>query len=88
MSIPRYLGGTIHRGLLLQLAPMDSPFFLRVYIDFDWASDPNDRRLTSRFYLFLGPNLVSWSSKKQSLVSRSSAEAKYRGMANATTDLL
>lgn len=38
--------------------------------------------------IFFGPNLVSWSSKKQSLVARSSAEAEYRSMAHTTSELL
>lgn len=86
--ILRYLSCTITHGLILQPAPMTVPLSLRVYSDFDWASDPDDRRSTSGSCLFLGPNLVSWSSKKQMLVARSSAEAEYRGMPNATAELL
>ena len=36
---------------------------------------------------FFGTNLVSWSSKKQSNVCRSSAEAEYRSLAIATADI-
>lgn len=86
--ILRYLSGTTHFGFLLHPTPRDTHFSLRVYSDSDWASDPDDRRSTSGSCLFFGPNLVSWSSKKQTLVARSSAEAEYRSMANATTDLL
>lgn len=60
---------------------------MRAYSDSDWATDPDDRRSTSGSCIFLGPNLISWSSKKQSLVARSSTEAEYRGMAIATAEL-
>lgn len=83
-----YLQGTSNYGLLFQPAPLDTHFSLRAYCDSDSASDPDDRRNTSGSCLFFGPNLVSWRSKKQTLVARSSAEAEYHGMANATADLL
>ncbi|GJW61724.1 ribonuclease H-like domain-containing protein [Tanacetum coccineum] len=44
---------------------------------------PTTRRSTSSYYVFLGNNLLSWSSKRQPTLSRSNAEAEYRGVANA-----
>nr|KYP61698.1 hypothetical protein KK1_016206 [Cajanus cajan] len=50
--------------------------------------DPNDRRSTSATYIYLGPNLVSWWSKKQLLVARLSTEAEYRALTQAVIEVL
>ena len=47
-----------------------------------------NRRSTSGYFTFIGGNLVTWKSKKQKAVARSSAEAKYRGMAYGVCELL
>ncbi|KAH9774810.1 retrovirus-related pol polyprotein from transposon RE1 [Citrus sinensis] len=54
---------------------------IEVYTDADWAGSVSDRRSTSGYFTFVGGNLVTWRSKKQHVVARSSAEAEYRGMA-------
>ncbi|KAK9058153.1 hypothetical protein SSX86_022993 [Deinandra increscens subsp. villosa] len=82
--ILRYIQGTLHQGLLL--SPSSSTA-LTAYSDADWGGCPDSRRSTSGYCVYLGPNLISWSSKRQSTISRSSAEAEYRAVANTVAEL-
>jgi len=81
--ILRYIRGTLHLGLLLRPSAQSD---LLVYSDADWAGCPDTRKSTSGYAVFLGDNLISWSSKRQNAVSRSSAEAEYRAVANAVAE--
>jgi hypothetical protein len=81
--ILRYLQGTPDYSLLLRRS---SSFDLVVYTDADWAGCPDTRHSTSGYAVFLGDNLVSWSAKRQTVVSRSSAEAEYRAIANGMAE--
>jgi hypothetical protein len=81
--ILRYVKGTPRMGILLRATATPT---LTAYTDADWAGCPDTRRSTSGFCVFLGDSLVSWSSKRQTTVSRSSAEAEYRGVANAVAE--
>ncbi|KAD5508773.1 hypothetical protein E3N88_16476 [Mikania micrantha] len=79
----RYLQGTIDYGIRLTRSTTQS---LVAYSDADWAGCPDSRRSTSGYCVFLGDNIISWSSKRQSTISRSSAEAEYRGVSNAVAE--
>ncbi|XP_073353640.1 uncharacterized protein [Aegilops tauschii subsp. strangulata] len=70
-------------GLTLTASPDTS---LVAYSDADWAECPDTRRSTSGYCVYLRPSLISWSSKRQPTVSRSSAEAEYRAVANAVAE--
>ncbi|XP_048426878.1 uncharacterized mitochondrial protein AtMg00810-like [Pyrus x bretschneideri] len=71
--ILRYLKGTLHHGIYCSNGPLQ----LKAFSDADWAGNPNDRRSTTSLAVFLGNNPISWSSKKQLTVSRSSTKAEY-----------
>nr|GEX43842.1 lignin-forming anionic peroxidase-like [Tanacetum cinerariifolium]GEX43852.1 lignin-forming anionic peroxidase-like [Tanacetum cinerariifolium] len=77
--ILRYVRGTLDYGLQLHVS---STTQLTAYTDADWAGCPVTRRSTSGYCVFLGDNLLSWSAKRQVTLSRSSAKAEYRGIAN------
>jgi hypothetical protein len=79
----RYLKATPSHGLFYSKGPLQ----LQAFCDSDWAGSPDDRRSTSGFCVFLGNCLISWSAKKQPVVSRSSTEAEYRSLAIATVEL-
>ncbi|RVW97157.1 Retrovirus-related Pol polyprotein from transposon TNT 1-94 [Vitis vinifera] len=84
--ILRYLAGTLHHGLHLQHSS-NSHLNITGFCDADWASDVDDRHSTSGYCLFLGPNLVSWHSRKQHTVSKSSTEAEYRSVATLVAEI-
>nr|GEX71842.1 ribonuclease H-like domain-containing protein [Tanacetum cinerariifolium] len=79
----RYVRGTLDHGLQLFSS---STTFLVAYSDADWVSCPTTRRSTLGYYVFLGNNLLSWSFKGQPTLSRSSVEARYRGVANVVAE--
>nr|GEX57372.1 ribonuclease H-like domain-containing protein [Tanacetum cinerariifolium] len=81
--ILHYVYGTLELGLHLYASATTS---LVGYTDVDWAGCPSTRRFTSGYCEFLGDNLLSWSAKRQHTISRSSAEAKYRGVANVVAE--
>ncbi|GJS79440.1 ribonuclease H-like domain-containing protein [Tanacetum coccineum] len=81
--IMRYVQGTLDLGLHLYASATTS---LVGYTDADWAGCPSTRRSTSGYCVFLGDNLLSWSAKRQHTISRSSAEAEYRGVANVVAE--
>nr|ABA93730.1 retrotransposon protein, putative, unclassified [Oryza sativa Japonica Group] len=84
-KILRYLKGTPGKGLWFR---KNGHLNVEGYCDADWASSMDDRRSTSGYCVFVGGNLVSWRSKKQAVVARSTAEAEYRAMALSLSEML
>ncbi|KAM3405620.1 hypothetical protein ACQJBY_008243 [Aegilops geniculata] len=83
--ILRYICSTASYGLLLQPAPS---YEISAFSDADWAGCPDDRRSTGGYAVFLGPNLIAWNARKQATVSRSSTEAEYKAIADATAEII
>jgi hypothetical protein len=81
--ILRYLRGTLDFGLLLRRS---SGSDLVAYTDADWDACPDTRCSTSGYAVFLEDNLVSWSTKRQTVISRSSAKAEYCAVANGVAE--
>lgn len=79
----RYLKGTLDFGLCYTRGSLQ----LNNYYDSDWAGSPDDRKSTTSYGMYLGPCLVSWATKKQSVVTKSSIEAEYRSMALAVAKM-
>ena len=83
--ILRYLNLTASTGLVIRRS---SSTLVSAFSDADWAGCPDDRKSTGGYAVFFGSNLISWSARKQATVSRSSTEAKYKALANATAEIV
>jgi histone deacetylase 1/2 len=83
--ILRYLKQSTNLGLKISCS---SSLRVSAFSDADWAGCLDDRRSTGGFAVFFGANLVSWSARKQATVSRSSTEAEYKALANATAEVM
>ncbi|BBH02820.1 hypothetical protein Prudu_013511 [Prunus dulcis] len=81
--ILRYLKATYDHGLRYKPRKLE----LNAYSDANYAGDPDTRHSTGGFCVYFGSNLISWSSKKQKTVSRSSTEAEYRQLAYTAAEL-
>ena len=83
--ILRYLQHSNQYGLFFS---QNSTCDIQCFSDSDWGGCPNDRRSTNGYALYLGTNLVSWQTKKQPTIARSSTESEYKSMANATAEVM
>ena len=81
----RYLKATPGQGILF---PRNGGTKLIAYCDSDWLGCPYTRRSRTGYLLLLGGAPISWKTKKQSVVSRSSAEAEFRAMASTVSEIL
>lgn len=83
--ILHYLKHTMHYGLTLSRSTSST---LAAFSDVDWAGCPDDRKYIGGYRVFLGLNLISYSSKKQSTIAHSSTEVVYKSLVNAACECL
>ena len=83
--IIKYLCGTPSHGLFFSTG---SPLRLVAYSDADWAGCLDTRRFVSSWCMFLGDSLISWKSREQARVSKSSMESKYCAMFAACFEIV
>ena len=67
-KILRYLKGSPRRGLFFKKSDSKK---IEIYTDVDWAGSTDDRKSTTGYCTYVWGNLVTWRSKKQSVVARS-----------------
>lgn len=84
LHILRYIKGSPDKGLFFS---SNSDGLLKAFSDVDWAACLDSRRSIIGFSSFCGSSLISWKSKKQSIVSRSSFEAKHQALALTTFEI-
>ena len=82
--ILQYIKGTPSQGVYFSY---NSDLQLKAYRDADWAGCPDTRKSLTGYCVFLRDSLISWRSKKQFMVSRSSVEAEYKSMATTTCEV-
>ncbi|GJT19242.1 ribonuclease H-like domain-containing protein [Tanacetum coccineum] len=85
LKVLRYLKNNPGMGIHIVKQPKAS---LEAFVDADWAKCIVTRKSVTGFCISLNGSLVSWKSKKQNTLSKSSAEAEYRAMASVTSEIV
>jgi len=85
LHVLRYLKGTPNKGMYYS---KDNSLQLEAYCDADWGNCRMTARSLSGCCVFLGSSLISWKTKKQKTVAKSSAEAEYRSMSTTASELV
>ncbi|GJU67257.1 ribonuclease H-like domain-containing protein [Tanacetum coccineum] len=85
LKVLRYLKNNPGIGVHIVKQPKVS---LEAFVDADWAKCVVTRKSVTGFCIKLNGSLVSWKSKKQNTLSKSSAEAEYRAMASVTSEIV
>uniref|UniRef100_A0A3Q7J9Y0 Reverse transcriptase Ty1/copia-type domain-containing protein n=1 Tax=Solanum lycopersicum TaxID=4081 RepID=A0A3Q7J9Y0_SOLLC len=85
MRLVRYIKSNPGQGILLS---SKKSLELEAFCDSEWAACPNTRRSVTGYMVKLGDSLISWKSKKQHTVGRSSAKANYRSMTNEVAEII
>lgn len=83
----RYLRGCADQGLLFRVDPKD-PNNTQVYgySDSDFAGDLDSRKSTSGYVFMLAGAAISWRSKQQDIIAKSSCEAEYIALDAAASE--
>ncbi|KAK9069971.1 hypothetical protein SSX86_010369 [Deinandra increscens subsp. villosa] len=85
LRLLRYLKKSPGMGILFTPGSVND---VKVYTDADWAKCLQTRKSVTGYCVFLGNTLISWKSKKQSTISRSTAESEYRAMCAGTCEIM
>ncbi|GKF95945.1 ribonuclease H-like domain-containing protein, partial [Tanacetum coccineum] len=85
LRVLRYLKGSPGCGIQFNKS---SDLKLRDFTNVDWAKCPKKRKSVTCFCFFLGQSLMSWKSKTQATLSKSSSEAKYKSMSLSSCDIV
>ncbi|PKI33311.1 hypothetical protein CRG98_046299 [Punica granatum] len=84
IRVLRYVKQSLGQGIFIGPQSLE----LTAFCDFDWASCPMTRRSVIGYFVSIGGSPISWKTKKQTIVSRSSAEAEYRAMATTVSEII
>ncbi|GKE63013.1 ribonuclease H-like domain-containing protein [Tanacetum coccineum] len=87
LKVIRYLKGSLCKGINV-IKGSASSIHLKAYSDADWARCADTRRSITGYCVFMCGSLVSWKSKKQNTISKSSTEAEYRALAYVTSEVI